>query len=884
MGITDYFSLDSFFEFKKHYESFYPGFIDKAFFPNLELRLPEVLNDAGQSVNIHLLFRPDLSASDARKFLMALQTETTVGKAKKPVFCAELKSANEFESATVSRASIEHAIKQTFGERAIFQDNVLIVTSAKGDGIRPGNKSKGSKKRKNNLSDETDKMSHAFFAGPASRDYFLSTDRLESDEQVTPKPVFGGCDAHSFDTLRSGLGKQSDAEGQRQNITWIKADLTYEGLLQTLIEPAQRVVMQTNEPDFKEPYKYISRVKFSNTADFPTEIVFNRNLNSIIGSRSSGKSALLAFIAHAVDPEDTIQQQIDVSNGDRNMVGPAAGKSWVDVSDVVCSVEWGSAEVTSGKVIYIPQNSLYVISEHPDKVTQKIVPSLFRHYPNFKTDYDQALTKVRAANVDIRAGIVMWFELAAAVDGLSASIRDLGDKNAIMTERDNLQAKIDQIKKESELSDEEIASYLIIAGELDERHTRLTEIDEEVRLLSQYTVKTGDDEASVMPGSVVVSVRVEPSGDQLPDVVAAKVEYQRRRSKDALNASVEKELTEALITTLGVLTKLNSEIERITRDNAELIAKHTANAELEKLSEAHKKQVKALGEIDKKESSRTKKEKAQSDEAAKIAKSLNTRSEAFVQLKSTFTKERRVLEDLVFGVEAQVDPDTVTSLSLAFNKNEITDYVQKVGQPLDYVKAQDDPGSFLAAIRSGTQKLNKGYAVVDTVVNVLATAPEVRFTAELDEDKIGGFGRSSMTPGKQALFALTLLLNESQEPWPLLIDQPEDDLDSRSIYNTVVPYLVERKRERQIIMVSHNANLVIGADSEEVIVANRNGADRPNRDARTFEYLTGSLEHSQPKNEKSKTTLGRYGIREHACEILDGGEEAFQKRKEKYKI
>ena len=81
-------------------------------------------------------------------------------------------------------------------------------------------------------------------------------------------------------------------------------------------------------------------------------------------------------------------------------------------------------------------------------------------------------------------------------------------------------------------------------------------------------------------------------------------------------------------------------------------------------------------------------------------------------------------------------------------------------------------------------------------------------------------GRSDIG-GKQALFALTLILNESQEPWPLLIDQPEDDLDSRSIYLAIVPYLGERKKERQIIMVSHNANLVIGADSEVVIVANR---------------------------------------------------------------
>ena len=141
-----------------------------------------------------------------------------------------------------------------------------------------------------------------------------------------------------------------------------------------------------------------------------------------------------------------------------------------------------------------------------------------------------------------------------------------------------------------------------------------------------------------------------------------------------------------------------------------------------------------------------------------------------------------------------------------------------------------------------------------------------------------------MTPGKQALFALTLILAESDEPWPLLIDQPEDDLDSRSVCDVIIKDLMRRKRERQVIMVSHNANLVVGADSEEIIVANRHGDDRPNRDDKMFAYLTGSLEYSKPKDPNEKLVLESAGIREHACEILDGGAEAFQKRRDKYRI
>jgi ABC-type Mn2+/Zn2+ transport system ATPase subunit len=117
----------------------------------------------------------------------------------------------------------------------------------------------------------------------------------------------------------------------------------------------------------------------------------------------------------------------------------------------------------------------------------------------------------------------------------------------------------------------------------------------------------------------------------------------------------------------------------------------------------------------------------------------------------------------------------------------------------------------------------------------------------------------------------------------LLIDQPEDDLDSRSISTQLVNYLIERKSERQIIMVSHDANLVIGADAEQVIVANRHGAKTENADGRTFDYFSGSLEHTRPRREV-ELALECGGIREHACDILDGGKEAFQKRKLKYRI
>lgn len=889
IAVTDYFSFDGYFAVKQKYAEMFPDG-GKLLLPNLELRLPVAVNRKDQNVNLHLIFRPSLTEAEADKFLGRLKTGGTTGTNRTRTTCQDLSTAQDFESATVALDSVEEAIKETFGDHAVHRsersEHLLVIASAKGDGIRPAGST--GLQRKNLLSDEIDKYSDGFYANSSSksREYFLGINRLEGDEETAPKPVFDGCDAHSFVELRAGLGKHVTEGQSRRNITWIKADPTYSGLLQTLIEPAQRVVIQAAEPDQKEPYKVINKVAFSGTTDFPAEVLFNRNLNSIIGSRSSGKSALLAFIAHAVNPDETVRIQTEAAGlDDESKAGPAAGHTWDDVASVVCEVEWESGSSTSGKVIYIPQNSLYRLSEQPDEITKKIAPALFRTCPAVKTAFDSATSKISAANIEIKNAVGEWFGLADRIDERTQEIEDLGDKAAITAERDRLQGEINRIKTAAQLTDDEVAKYQEIAAQLDGKEVRLKEISVERDQLSTYvTFATETTEATILPQLVQATVTVRPTAVEMPERVASRIDDLKVAVANELVAKVEAELidaTTALVTERGTL---QAEIRAIKDENAGLIAKHEANQELTQVVADHKKQVTNLGEIGKREEARNKLVADQSAAIEKVAKGITARDSALDALEDAFNAEDRLLDDLKFGIETAVTAEAVAHASIGFSQRSINDYVKNKGDDISFQDAQSDPEKFLKALREGRVKLNKGYEPSSVAADVLTVTDDVRFSAELDTDRIGGFSRSSMTPGKQALFALTLILNESQEPWPLLIDQPEDDLDSRSIYETIVPYLTERKKERQIIMVSHNANLVIGADSEQVIVANRHGVDRKNSGKRTFEYLTGALEHSQPLNKASSTTLGRFGIREHACEILDGGEEAFQKRRDKYKF
>lgn len=175
--------------------------------------------------------------------------------------------------------------------------------------------------------------------------------------------------------------------------------------------------------------------------------------------------------------------------------------------------------------------------------------------------------------------------------------------------------------------------------------------------------------------------------------------------------------------------------------------------------------------------------------------------------------------------------------------------------------------------------LKKDFELQNFITVMLSTNwYELKYDVNYEGDKL-----SEMSPGKRAFVVLKLLLDFSEKKCPILIDQPEDDLDNRSIYNELVKYIREKKKERQIILVTHNPNIVVGADAEEVIVANQNGKNAPNDKEIKFQYLCGSLENSVPRNDDEQLPiLYRCGIREHVCDILEGGEKAFRDRENKY--
>ena len=117
-----------------------------------------------------------------------------------------------------------------------------------------------------------------------------------------------------------------------------------------------------------------------------------------------------------------------------------------------------------------------------------------------------------------------------------------------------------------------------------------------------------------------------------------------------------------------------------------------------------------------------------------------------------------------------------------------------------------------------------------------------------------------------ALTLVILMFDKKYNDKILIIDQPEDQLDNNTVNTILVPAFKFAKKKRQIFLITHNANLVINADAEQIIVAEDDKKDKKV----TLTYKAGSLEDEDIKSD--------------ICNILEGGKEAFKKRRLKYNI
>jgi len=126
-----------------------------------------------------------------------------------------------------------------------------------------------------------------------------------------------------------------------------------------------------------------------------------------------------------------------------------------------------------------------------------------------------------------------------------------------------------------------------------------------------------------------------------------------------------------------------------------------------------------------------------------------------------------------------------------------------------------------------------------------------------------GIPVEKLSPGQRGALLLIFYLLVDKETKPIVLDQPEENLDNQTVYSLLVPVIKEAKDRRQVIMVTHNANLAVTCDAEQIIHAK---FDRTDLNRMTYE--SGAIENPE--------------INSIVLDILEGTEPAFINRRDKY--
>jgi hypothetical protein len=160
--------------------------------------------------------------------------------------------------------------------------------------------------------------------------------------------------------------------------------------------------------------------------------------------------------------------------------------------------------------------------------------------------------------------------------------------------------------------------------------------------------------------------------------------------------------------------------------------------------------------------------------------------------------------------------------------------------------------SGLASRHGPAETMNRYTIYAAVFVDYLSVIPSVRYKK---------VRLAKLSLGQKATVLLKIYLAQGESP--IIIDSHDDHLDNEFIMDELVKALRQAKRHRQIIIVSNNGNVVVNSDAEQVVVASRDGHGQ-------ISYSSGALEDPT--------------LRAKLLGVLEGGEAAFNKRQQKYRL
>ncbi len=699
------------------------------------------------------------------------------------------------------------------------------------------------------------------------------------------------------DNPHAPLNTKHGLAGIGSRYTLIKMGETpnLEGLRQAFLLPNFRVWndFEVDPIPYVQPELWIKSIKIKNTIvsgkTDPLLINFNPQSNSIIGGRGSGKSSILRFLRGVFNRTEDLGELDEILKDHQEFyqIYDAQTKKGALLEDSSIEVEFirrkvlhlikaeivdnhGTQNVSISK--YDTENEEWEEIEEPDEFinffeyehySQKQIYEIAQEPNSLKERIDSSIEDIDQLQQNLTVKENEYLEVATGIRTIESQI---ANKTKLKTDIKDLEDQIESFKK-SGLSDliENNQNYLTgqskISGldeQMVEQENSLQEFIDDFGIEAIELSELGDEEKAEL--DTLVKEAVDEYGSLNKQLVALKVKAEEIRTTyntkiaatvwDKARLKNEKDLEDEKE------KRIEEGIDDLEKFDEISAAKITKEGELAEIVEL---EVKLTIE-------RAKLVTLKADHLS-IVKQITAKRNEYVQEymqkdrvkvkissfrnKNHFEDRLRDLLQRPTGFEAGIK--ALSDLCFTGNAEqkiiEVKDVFKKIRVNADIEAIVD--GHFVNLVKGLTP---------EQMDRLELFYPDDEIKVEYKPNDVGGWkSLEAASAGQKTTAILTLILLDGDTP--LILDQPEDDLDNRLVYQLIVDRLKEAKKKRQIIVVTHNANIPVNGDSEYII-----SMDSESKYIKVLHE--GTVESPEIKKE--------------ICDVMEGTKEAFEMRSKRY--
>ncbi|WP_438334888.1 TrlF family AAA-like ATPase [Edwardsiella tarda] len=809
---------------------------------NVEFRLDQQ-NRNDQFINIHILFSEKLSTECINEALSHLPIRLTDGGGKN-IYCCERSVGNSDHGVDTITVALSDLTSHLTSVLRPFQDFLIAVCPNGYGGYRPGGTGRSAA-----AATEIDRQGQIIFGGVADREFYLQTDRYPG---ATIKPVFLCSDAHSVAQI-----------GGRY--TWVKALPTFEGLRQALLEPESRLRIGDEWLATRTPKAHFSKIEMGGTIFDGQEIRFrqltiplSQDMVAIIGGRGTGKSLLLDALRsrfagaaargseqRAVNVQN-LCVELDKANGEKVRFDTySEGYEYLHVSQGEIKKLCQEPGLISDEIKKMLRLSSHREADSTGELLNENLSAwrAWREFLTFKNErnelintraFQEALARTAQEKINVLTStrnrvLIEQFRANSGQQAILTQARKhaTGLQAAIDTTVRDLITKIDAVN--AAVDDGIAIPYPDLSFLTTAVGRKLTSIDEQTAQLAEDNLR------------IIASFQEQGLGQNIPGLLEKVQEYQLQvdlaeahlGTIDARETQYQQELLQRGELATDFIDTLLARQAVIDTAYASLATRPHLTDDQRALIRDILTDIRIYGQPN-------------FDVAAFYNGMLEHLNRGRFRASAEQTSVERLRD--VFRVQTIADLHALLSNAPVMALPECPDRQLSIEEFLwrsEYFNSQGP------------------YALLNFLFNPEHIQQYLSVRAEFEYK---GKTVEKLSAGQRGTFYVCLKLATDTFGSPFVFDQPEDDLDNDFIMHNLVPLFRKIKQYRQVIIVTHNANLVVNCDAEQVIIATN--------DEEVISYRAGALEFGDHDASNS--------MRRAICDVLEGGRHAFETREQKY--